>query len=432
MRRDTRVARPASGMNELTHQLLLILLEAGLVAGLLLALFAARRVLGFASLYTTVGVLYYLATLLAGTTFIHVAPGMLMSPGSVALFPACLFAVLLVYIREDAREARNMIYGLLAANITASLLRVVAAQHLQGPLSFNPMALPPELFVQSPRLIIVCTLALYADALLVILVYEALARFALPLLLRIWMALALVLMFDTLLFVTGGFVENPAYFDILLSGLAGKVAASVVYSLALRIYLARGVDSDEEHPRLGDLFGVLTYRQKYEALRAQAMRDPLTGVHNRGFFDDVLLSQLAAAERNGGTVSVAMVDVDHFKRVNDQYGHAEGDRALRVIAQALVDVVRTADVVCRYGGEEFCLILPDTSVEQAELLAARVREAVPAACKASTIAGGLRITVTVGIASFPDDGRDAKTIMNLADRRMYRGKEAGRDWQVSA
>jgi diguanylate cyclase (GGDEF)-like protein len=419
-------------MNELTRQLLLMLLEAGLVAGLLLALFAARRVLGFASLYTTVGVLYYLATLLAGTTFVHVAPGMLMSPGSVALFPACLFAVLLVYIREDAREARNMIYGLLAANITASLLGVVAAQHLQVPLSFNPMALPPELFVQSPRLIVVGTLALYADTLLVILTYEALSRFALPLLARIWIALALVLMFDTLLFVTGGFVENPAYLEILFSGMAGKLAASVVYALALRIYLARGVDSEDEHPRLGDLFGVLTYRQKYEALRAQAMRDPLTGVHNRGFFDDVLLSQLAAAERNGGTVSVAMVDVDHFKRVNDQYGHAEGDRALRVIAQALVDVVRTADVVCRYGGEEFCLILPDTSIEQAELLAGRVREAVPLACKASNVAGGLRITVTIGIASFPDDGRDAETIMNLADRRMYRGKEAGRDWQVSA
>lgn len=419
-------------MNELTRQLLLMLLEAGLVAGLLLALFAARRVLGFASLYTTVGVLYYLATLLASTTFVQVTPALLMSPGSVALFPACLFAVLLVYIREDAREARNMIYSLLAANIASSLLGVVAAQHLQGPLAVNPMALPPDLFVQAPRLIIVGTLALYADALLVILAYEALTRLALPLLARIWIALALVLMIDTLLFVTGGFVDNPAYLEILLSGMAGKLAASVVYALALRVYLARGVDSEDELPSLGDLFSVLTYRQKYEALRAQAMRDPLTGVHNRGFFDDVLEAQLAAAGRNGGAVSVAMVDVDHFKRVNDQFGHAEGDRALRVIAQALVDVVRTADVVCRYGGEEFCLILPDTGIEQAELLAARVREAVPAACKASNVAGGMRITVTIGIAAFPDDARDAETLMDLADRRMYRGKEAGRDWQISA
>ena len=419
-------------MSELARQLLLMLLEAGLVAALLVALFSARRVLGFASLYTTVGVLYYLATLLAGTTFVQVTPDLLMSPGSVALFPACLFAVLLVYIREDAREARNMIYGLLAANVTASLLGFVAVQHLQGPLAVNPMALPAELFVQSPRLIVTGTLALYADTILIILAYEALARLALPLLARIWIALALVLVFDTLLFVTGGFVEQPAYREILLSGILGKLAASVVYALALRLYLLRGVDSEDVHPRLGDLFDVLTYRQKYEALRAQAMRDPLTGVHNRGFFDDVLMAQLAVSERNGGTVSVAMVDVDHFKRINDQYGHAEGDRALRVIAQALVDAVRTADVVCRYGGEEFCLILPDTDVEQAEQLALRVLEAVPAACLASSIAGGMRISVTIGIACSPEDGTDVDALMSVADRRMYRGKEAGRDRYVAA
>ena len=98
--------------------------------------------------------------------FVRVSDDLLMSPGSVALFPACLFAVLLVYIHEDAREARNMIYGLLAANIAASLLGVVVAQHLSGELAFNPLALPEALFVQSPRLFVVGTLALYVDTLL--------------------------------------------------------------------------------------------------------------------------------------------------------------------------------------------------------------------------------------------------------------------------
>src|SRR6185503_5222248 len=122
--------------------------------------------------YTTVGVFYYLATLLAGTTFIRVTPELLMSPGSVALFPASLFAVLLIYIREDAQEARNMIYGLLAANVAAALLGMMVVAHLAGPLSFNPLALPRDLFVQSPRLFFVGTLALYADTVLIILVYE--------------------------------------------------------------------------------------------------------------------------------------------------------------------------------------------------------------------------------------------------------------------
>src|SRR6185503_4494025 len=113
--------------------------------------------------YTTVGVFYYLATLLAGTTFIRVTPELLMSPGSVALFPASLFAVLFVYIRSDATEARNMIYGLLASNIVASLLGLVVSQHLASDLAVNPFGLPAQLFAQQPRLFVVGTLALLAD-----------------------------------------------------------------------------------------------------------------------------------------------------------------------------------------------------------------------------------------------------------------------------
>jgi diguanylate cyclase (GGDEF)-like protein len=422
-------------MLELALQLSLMALEAALAAGVLLALFSARAVLGLAPIYTTVGVFYYLATLLAGTTFIKVG-GLLMSPGSVALFPASLFAVLLVYIREDAQEARNMIYGLLAANVSASLLGLLVSQHLQGPLAFNPLSLPPELFVQSPRLFIVGLFALFADTILIILVYEAISRFVRPLFLRIWLSLALVLVFDTLLFVTGGFVEHPAYSEILLSGVLGKVAAAMVYTAALALYLprVRAVEPPTVggvRPGIGDLFQVLTYRQKYEALQAQASRDPVTGVHNRGFFDDVLRVQLAAARRGGAPVAVLLVDVDHFKRINDTYGHSEGDRALRVIAQALARAARASDIVCRYGGEEFCLILPGTPPVSALLLAGRIREEVPAACAREGVGGGARVTVTIGLASSPADGVETDAIMRVADERLYRGKNEGRDRVVA-
>ena len=423
-------------MSALAQQLSLMAVEAALAATVLLALFRARRVLGYAAIYTTVGVFYYLATLLAGTTFIKVGPGLLMSPGSVALFPACLFAVLLVYIREDAREARNMIYGLLAANVSASVLGVIVGQHLSGPLAFNPLGLAPEVLVQSPRLFLVGTLALFADTVLIILAYEAISRAIGPLFARIWISLAAVLIFDTVLFVTGGFVEHPAYREILLSGVIGKVAAAVIYAAALALYLPRAgkeaPTTEDSRLGLGDLFQVLTYRQKYEALRAQVTRDPLTGIHNRGFFDETLRAQLAVAHRNGAPVSVMMVDVDHFKRINDTHGHSEGDRALRVIAQALARSARTSDTVCRYGGEEFSLILPATSLEAALLLAARIREEVPAACARAGIGGDRRVTVTIGLAGFPVDGSDADTLMSTADRRLYRGKEAGRDRAVAA
>jgi diguanylate cyclase (GGDEF)-like protein len=127
-----------------------------------------------------------------------------------------------------------------------------------------------------------------------------------------------------------------------------------------------------------------------------------------------------------------LADIDHFKRINDAHGHAEGDRALRAIAQALTEAVRASDIVCRYGGEEFCVILPGTPPEPALQLAERVREAVPAACIRARIAGGARITVTVGMAACPRDGSELEALMRAADQRLYRGKEAGRDRVVAA
>jgi diguanylate cyclase (GGDEF)-like protein len=425
-------------MSELVLQLTLMVGEAVVASVVLLGLFRARRVIGHAALYTTVGVLYYLATLLAATTLVKVAPGLLMSPGSVALFPASLFAVLLVYIREDAKEARNMIYGLLAANVAASLLGLIFSQHLRSPLAVLPIPLPPELFVQSPRLFAVGLIALFVDAVLIILVYEAISRFVRPLFFRIWISLTLVLIFDTVLFVTGGFVNHPAYLEILLSGIVGKVAAAVVYAVALTLYLSRAVAADPQtvdggvRPALGDLFQVLTYRQKYEALRAQITRDPLTGVHNRGFFDETLQTQLAVARRNDFPVAVMIVDVDHFKRVNDTHGHAEGDRALRVIARKLVAAARASDIVCRYGGEEFCVILPGTGLQAALLLASRIRTEVPKACAEASLAGSEWITVTIGVAACPEDGMEPNKLMRIADERLYRGKARGRNCVVAA
>ena len=127
-----------------------------------------------------------------------------------------------------------------------------------------------------------------------------------------------------------------------------------------------------------------------------------------------------------------IVDVDHFKRINDEHGHAEGDRALRVIAQALAGAARASDIVCRYGGEEFCLVLPATALDSAAQLAGRIREEIPAACARAAIADGARITVTIGLAACPDDGADADTLMSAADKRLYQGKSAGRDRVVSA
>jgi diguanylate cyclase (GGDEF)-like protein len=246
-----------------------------------------------------------------------------------------------------------------------------------------------------------------------------------------------VLIVDTLLFVTGGFFEHPAYHAILLSGVIGKSAAALVYAAALATYLARfdlpEREAAENRLGLGGLFQVLTYRQRYEALRTQVTRDALTGAHSRRFFDEVMQTQLAAAKRSGAALVVMMVDVDHYTRINDSHGHAEGDRALRVIAQAMSGAVRSSDVVCRYGGEEFCIVMPGTSLEAAATLASRLREEVPAACTHAAIGRGReRITVTIGLAAYPQDGDNLEAILRAADRRLYIGKSQGRDQAVAA
>jgi len=414
-------------------QVSLLFLEATLAGSVLLVLFRLRGVLGLGPIYTTVGVFYYLATLLAGTTFVRISPVLLLSPGSVALFPAALFTVLFIYIRKDAEEARTMIYGMLAANVVASLLGYVVSLHFTSPLLFNPLQVPAEIFTQQPRLFLVGTLTLFIDTILIILVYESISRAIQNLFLRLYLSLALVLVFDTLLFVTGGFVENPAYAEILISGIAGKVTVAVVYAAGLAVYLTHFDVSDRDRTNrrpIRDIFQALTYRQRYEALRTQVTRDPLTGAHSRGYFDDALPAQLAAARRNNAPLVLMVVDVDHFKRINDQYGHAEGDRALRVIAETLAATARASDTVARYGGDEFCLLLPGTSLESASRLAERLRVEVPFACERAAIGGSgenRRVTITIGLALFPVDGDSADTLLRVADRRMYTGKALGRD-----
>jgi diguanylate cyclase (GGDEF)-like protein len=422
----------------LGQQLLLFLAEAVLVASLLLALFRLRGVFGLVPIYTTVGVLYQMANLLAGTVYVKVTPDLLMSPGSVVLFPAVVFAVLFVYIREDAQEARKLIYALIAADLVVAALGLLVAQHFESPLVFNPYDLSPALFLQQPRLVVVGTLALYADTLLIIFVYEVVSRHLSGLLfLRITLSLLVVLLFDTVVFVTGSFVESPAYGAILLSGLLGKTVAGVVYATLLTVYL-RYFDVVGERPlgasrTLGDLFQVLTYRQKYEVLQAQMTRDALTGIHNRGFFEEMLSLLLAHSRRTGNPLTLLMMDLDHFKQLNDTYGHPAGDEALQVVATTIAATSRTSDVVCRYGGEEFAVLLPDTDLEEGLHLAERITRVVTLAAARQHARWSERpLTATIGLACFPGDAHRADALVPLADRRLYAGKAQGRNCVVAS
>ena len=173
---------------------------------------------------------------------------------------------------------------------------------------------------------------------------------------------------------------------------------------------------------------VVSYRERFEALQRQAMRDPLTGLFHRGVFESVIATQLARAVRSGASLSLLMVDVDRFKQVNDAFGHREGDEVLRAVARALRGVVRASDFPCRFGGEEFALLLPDTGPEDAVLLAERIRTAVTQECRSRSLAPTLQpITVSIGIASAPTETVTPESLVELADRRLYEAKAAGRN-----
>jgi diguanylate cyclase (GGDEF)-like protein len=361
-----------------------------------------------------------------------------MSPGSVVLFPAVLFAVLFVYIREDAQEARKLIYALLAADLVVASLGLLVAQHFESPLVFNPFNVSPALFLQQPRLVVVGTLSLFADTLLIIFVYEVVSRHVTRLLfLRIAITLVAVLLFDTVLFVTGSFVDSPDYGAILLSGFLGKTVAGIVYAALLTVYLRYfdvvGDQSLGTSRTLGNLVEVLTYRQKYEVLQAQMTRDALTGVHNRGFFEEMLPLLLAHSRRTGSPLTLLMADLDHFKQLNDTYGHPAGDQALQVVAEAIAATCRTSDVVCRYGGEEFAVLLPDTDIKEGVHLAERITRAVSLAAGRQNARWSERpLTTTIGLACCPVDALTATDLVPLADRRLYAGKARGRNRVVAS
>jgi diguanylate cyclase (GGDEF)-like protein/PAS domain S-box-containing protein len=159
-----------------------------------------------------------------------------------------------------------------------------------------------------------------------------------------------------------------------------------------------------------------------EELRTLATSDPLTGVSNRRTFMERFEAQFSAAKREGISLCCVMADIDHFKRVNDEHGHLVGDEVIRQVAEALAAEMRSTDAVCRYGGEEFCILLPAVSIDGAVRAAERARKKMQAP-------GFTRVPITVsfGVASISDGARGVSEMIDQADQALYASKQAGRN-----
>jgi len=164
-----------------------------------------------------------------------------------------------------------------------------------------------------------------------------------------------------------------------------------------------------------------------EALRQLATRDQLTGLLNRREFDRIMAEEAERCRRFGQPLALVMVDIDHFKAVNDTHGHQAGDAVLREIAKTLTGQLRTVDRVARIGGEEFALVLMQTGRSAATEVAQRVVEAVAASPVVIESGASLRLTISAGVAVLPDDVSWLELLIGAADRSLFAAKRGGRN-----
>ncbi|MBY6203509.1 GGDEF domain-containing protein [Halomonas denitrificans] len=420
--------------SETAWQLTLMAAEILVVSGLLLGLIALRNVFGLAMLYLALGVLQHMQTLMAVAVYVEVAPGLMISPGSAVLFTATLFAVLVVYVEEGAFEVRRLLYGLIGANFALSLLMVLFGQHLESSGALNLYEMPPEFFDVNLRVFVVGTIVLFLDVFLIILLFDALGRW-MPrsALLRVMLTMLIVVSFDSLLFTFGGFFGSPGFYDILVSNLVGKVASSLLYSIVVAAFLLRSRRRSaalDGTVAAGEVFGLLTYRQRFEHLREMADRDALTRCFNRGYFERHSVAFLDRRLGTGQSVVLALLDLDHFKSINDRYGHSVGDEVLRKVIDRIERQLRTDDLLCRYGGEEFVMLLPSSDPEHAEAVLERIRRLVEdSSVTEGWLPGGLPVTMTIGAMLIPPRaaGETVAKFLEQADRCLYEGKRRGRN-----
>ena len=199
--------------------------------------------------------------------------------------------------------------------------------------------------------------------------------------------------------------------------------------------VGRDITGSEFNPdqiQFGLLFASLTAivinnAQLREALREQSIRDPLTGLFNRRYMEETLKREISRVTRRLHPLGIIMLDIDHFKRFNDALGHAAGDALLRELGRFLQSHIRHEDVACRYGGEEFILIMPDASLEVVQQRAEHLLQATGEIQVQDVNQSRAGITLSLGVAVYPQHGRTIEAVLRAADAALYRAKQAGRN-----
>ena len=169
-----------------------------------------------------------------------------------------------------------------------------------------------------------------------------------------------------------------------------------------------------------------------EMTKHASVTDVLTGIYNRRFFNEILEKQLALAKRRNEPLSLLIADIDHFKNINDTYGHTAGDRALQQAVKFIKNTIRSSDIMARYGGEEFAIIMPTTDTAHAVSKAEEIRRRIESSDFDHVVTGKvIRMNLSLGVASFPEHGSEPGTLMNNVDSALYKAKNNGRNQVVA-
>jgi diguanylate cyclase (GGDEF)-like protein len=420
----------------MSGHLALLVAQAVLCGGIVLLLFRLRRQLGMAPLYMVLGALQYLQFVFAASLRVDLLPGITAGPATAVLFPLTIFLVLLTYVDDDAAATRQFAYGVVVCNVTLYSVAALAGQHVDLAGVSNPLDLPKALFQQPWRIMFASSAALLLDMIATVVLFEWLSRRLHGLFVRLWLTAVAIMVLDAVVFSTLGFAGDPAYGRLLTGSLVGKVAGASFYAVVVTGYVRTcerqgGQRGHVDAPR--DIFRWLTYRQRYEEARSLMARDALTGLYNRGYFDEFVPRQLAHADRARHPMSLVVIDIDDLKATNDRHGHRAGDALVKFVAAELRHMVRASDAACRYGGDEFVVVLTTADAAAARIFAERLRQNVRANSAAlSPAPPWAPATVTVGVATTPADGTTAEALLHCADERLYAGKRQGRDRVIGA
>jgi len=408
------------------ENVLLLAADALLYFVVLAALLRARTRIGLGAFFCALGVMHFLETYLASILYVALPFGIVTSPGSTVLFTGKLMMLLLLYIREDAVVVRQPIYGLLFGNVLLFALASTMRQHNYVPLT--PGRAADFAFLNEMGALMVWgTAILFFDCIIMILLYERSRSWFRD---RVFPRLALcgvvVLSFDQVAFFAGLRMLTGAGLDVLVGGWVAKMGAVGLYTVLAGVYLVyfeRPIRGRKDAPRIWDVFDTLTYRERYEDLLARTGCDALTGALDRHSLEAHGRRAVEHAAAAGRPLALLLIDIDHFKSYNDRFGHAAGDKMLKRIVLDIMAAARMSDLTYRFGGEEFVVIADGINAEDALSLGERIRHRI--ADSHAESADGL--TVSVGIASCSRDALDYDTLFEIADKRLYEAKAAGRN-----